>query len=158
MKQKREENKMAMSITLDEASLSWLEQNIKKGLSRKQRRMREEVLRQLKARPPKRVEAVEPKRPHGNLGRVRYGTATYDLLATFVRVNHVGLTSVEAASVTSMRYESLRTSCSSLKEKGLLRTDGRRNGRYVYKITSKGRRVFEEARLANQKKEMIGNV
>jgi DNA-binding PadR family transcriptional regulator len=146
---------MKVTITLEENSLLWLKQNIKTGLGRKQRRQREAVLKELSVTTPRKVQAEPVKRVHGNMGRIRYGTATYALLDQINRAGDLGLTTTEAqetlsATAVAARLEVIMTNCSKLKVKGLLRTDGRRDGRYVNKITAKGKRALKEA-LASHK-------
>ncbi len=151
---------MKVTITLEESSLFWLKQNIKTGLSRKQRRRRGAVLEELSTTTPGKVQAEPVKRVHGNTGRIRYGTATYALLDQINRAGDLGLTSTEVQKMLStttdtVRLQAIMTNCSKLKVKGLLRTDGRRDGRYANKITAKGKRALREARTAHkQRSEM----
>ena len=154
---------MKVTITLEENSLLWLKQNIKTGLGRKQRRRREAVLKELSATTSKKVQAEPTERVHGNTGRIRYGTATYVLLDQINRAGDLGLTSTEAEKILSamaitVRLETVMTNCSTLKVRGLLRTDGRRHGRYVNKITAKGRRVLKETLAAHKQREVLNNV
>lgn len=147
---------MTTTITIDQETAAWLKKHLQGGWLKRSRKnwpYRELLIEQIQ-NPTSGVTLKQERKTRTDLGGVRYGSASYEILDLFLYSwSAHGLTNSEAASRIRLKRLDVQaatvvTACSAMKRKGLLRVDGRREGLFIYHITAKGRRALSAAKEA----------
>ena len=147
---------MTVTITVDESTIKWLENNLRGGIKKKNRARKAAFLAMLAPVPAKEFRVTRKPTAGKSQSKQKYKkrskTITTDMmchkLLKAFKQHPDGLTRAEAAGLSGHNNKnSAMASVSALNRDGLIRIVGLQGGANVYILTTRGDIALKEARM-----------